>query len=57
MGATQGILTDIFEAALVDGANRLRRFLSITLPMVTPVIFLTLILNLMAVFGEAILLD
>jgi multiple sugar transport system permease protein len=57
MGAMQGIPADIFEAALVDGANRLRRFFSITLPMVTPAIFFTLILNLTAVFGGAILLD
>ena len=42
---------------MVDGANRLRRFFSITLPMVTPAIFFTLILNLTAIFGGAILLD
>jgi len=57
IGAMQGIPTDLFEAALVDGANRLRRFFSITLPMVTPAIFFTLILNLTAVFGGALLLD
>ena len=57
MGAMQGIPADIFEAALVDGANRLRRFFTITLPMITPAIFFTLILNLTAVFGGAILLD
>lgn len=57
MGAMQGIPTDIYEAALVDGASRLRRFFSITLPMVTPAIFFTLILNLTSIFGGAILLD
>ena len=57
MGAMQGIPLEIFEVALVDGANRLRRFFSITLPLVTPAIFFTLILNLTAVFGGAILLD
>ena len=57
MGSMQGIPADIFEAALVDGANRLRRFFSITLPMISPAIFFTLILNLTAVFGGAILLD
>jgi multiple sugar transport system permease protein len=57
MGSMQGIPTDIFEAALVDGANRLRRFFTITLPMVTPAIFFTFILNLTAIFGGAILLD
>ncbi len=57
MGSMQGIPLDIFEAALVDGASRLRRFFSITVPMVTPAIFFTLILNLTAIFGGAILLD
>ncbi len=57
IGVMQGIPTDIFEAALVDGANRLRRFFSITLPLITPAIFFTLILNLTAVFGGSLLLD
>ena len=57
IGVMQGIPTDIFEAALVDGANRLRRFFSITLPLITPAIFFTMILNLTAVFGGALLLD
>jgi len=57
LGAMQGIPTELYEASLVDGATRLRRFFSITLPMVTPAIFFTIILNLTAVFGGAILLD
>ena len=57
MGAMQGVPTEIYEAALVDGANRVRRFFSITLPMVSPAIFFTLILNLTAVFGGSMLLD
>jgi ABC-type sugar transport system permease subunit len=57
MGAMQGIPADIYEAVLVDGGGRLRRFFSITLPLITPAIFFTLILNLTAIFGGAILLD
>jgi multiple sugar transport system permease protein len=57
LGAMQGIPLDIFEAALVDGATRLQRFFSITLPMITPAIFFALILNLTAIFGGPILLD
>ena len=57
IGVMQGIPVDIFEAALVDGANRVRRFFSITLPLVTPAIFFTIILNLTAVFGGALLLE
>jgi ABC-type sugar transport system permease subunit len=57
MGAMQGVPPEVQEAARVDGAGRLRSFFSITLPMVTPAIFFTLVLNLTAVFGGAILLD
>ncbi|HTX90081.1 MAG TPA: sugar ABC transporter permease [Anaerolineales bacterium] len=57
MGAMQGIPPDIYEAAQVDGAGRLRRFFAITLPLVSPAIFFTLILNLTSIFGGAILLD
>jgi ABC-type sugar transport system permease subunit len=57
IGAMQGIPTDIYEAVLVDGAGRLRRFFSITLPMISPAIFFTVVLNMTAVFGGAMLLD
>jgi multiple sugar transport system permease protein len=57
MGAMQGIPTELLEAAWVDGANRWRRFFSITLPLVTPAIFFTLVLNLTAVFSGTLLLD
>ena len=57
LGAMQGISSEIYEAAKVDGAGRLRRFFSITLPLISPAIFFTLILNLTAVFGGALLLD
>jgi multiple sugar transport system permease protein len=57
LGAMQGISPELYEAAKVDGAGRLRRFFNITLPLITPAIFFTLILNLTAVFGGAILLD
>ena len=57
LGAMQGIPPEVREAAIVDGATRLRRFVSITLPMVSPAVFFSLVLNLTAVFGGAILLD
>jgi ABC-type sugar transport system permease subunit len=57
MGAMQSVPSEVQEAARVDGASRLRNFFSITLPIVTPAIFFTLVLNLTAVFGGAILLD
>jgi ABC-type sugar transport system permease subunit len=57
MGAMQGVPTELLEAAWVDGANRWRRFFSVTLPLVTPAIFFTLVLNLTAVFSGTLLLD
>jgi len=57
MGAMQSISTEIYEAAWLDGAGRLTRFFKMTIPLITPAIFFSLILNLTAVFGGAILLD
>jgi ABC-type sugar transport system permease subunit len=57
MGAMQGIPTDVYEAALVEGASRLRRFFSITMPMISQAIFFTLILNLTTLFGGTIMMD
>ncbi len=57
MGSMQGIAPELYEAAQVDGAGRFRRFFSITLPLITPAIFFTLILNLTAVFGGAVMMD
>jgi multiple sugar transport system permease protein len=57
MGARQGISSEIYEAARMDGAGRITRFFKITIPLITPAIFFSLVLNLTAVFGGAILLD
>ena len=57
MGAMQGISSDIYEAARIDGAGRFARFFKITMPLITPAIFFSLVLNLTSVFGGAILLD
>jgi ABC-type sugar transport system permease subunit len=57
MGAMQGIPTDTYETALVDGASRLRRFFSITIPLISQAIFFTLILNLTTLFGGTVMMD
>jgi ABC-type sugar transport system permease subunit len=57
VSALQGIPQEIHEAAHMDGAGPIRHFFAITIPLITPAIFFTLILNLTAVFGGAILLD
>ncbi|KQU95046.1 ABC transporter permease [Devosia sp. Root413D1] len=44
------IPTDLYEAASIDGATRLRKFVSITLPLLTPVIFFNFIVAMIDAF-------
>ena len=39
LGGLQSVPDSLYDAAKVDGANAVRRFFSITLPMISPVIF------------------
>jgi multiple sugar transport system permease protein len=55
--AMESVPNEIFEAARVDGAGPLARFVFITLPMVSPAIFFTLVVNLTGAFGGSVLLD
>jgi ABC-type sugar transport system permease subunit len=55
--AMQSIPNEIYEAARVDGAGPLARMFYITLPMISPAIFFTLVINLTGAFGGAVLLD
>ena len=57
MGAIQGVPPELHEAAKIDGAGSFRRWIAITLPLITPAIFFTLILNLTAIFSGSLLLD
>ncbi|MCI2237766.1 sugar ABC transporter permease [Kineococcus sp. TRM81007] len=41
---------ELYEAARVDGAGRWRQFLSITVPMLTPIIFFNLVLQTIGAF-------
>ena len=41
---------DLYEAAAVDGAGPVRRFLSVTLPMLTPLIFFNILLTTVNAF-------
>lgn len=43
LGGLKQIPSSLYEAATVDGCGRVRQFFSITLPMLTPVIFFNLI--------------
>jgi multiple sugar transport system permease protein len=44
------IPADVLEAAEVDGAGRMRRFLHITLPLLSPIVFFNLVLQIIGAF-------
>jgi len=50
LAGLQGIPTDLYDAAQVDGANAWRRFWHITLPMMSPVIFYNVLLGMIGMF-------
>lgn len=50
LAGLQGVPTDFYDAAKVDGANLFQRFRHITLPMMTPVIFYNLVLGMIGTF-------
>ncbi|MCX6046779.1 MAG: sugar ABC transporter permease [Chloroflexi bacterium] len=50
LAGLQGIPTDLYEAAEVDGAGAWAKFWAVTLPMMTPVIFFNLIMNMIFAF-------
>lgn len=52
LAALQSIDKSLYEAAAIDGANKWRTFVSITLPLLTPVIFFNLIMQMVQAFQE-----
>lgn len=52
MAAMAGINPELYEAATVDGANRLQRILYITLPGISAVIVIMLILQISAILNS-----
>lgn len=50
LAGLQGIPTDLYEAADVDGAGGWAKFWAVTVPMMTPVIFFNLIMNMIFAF-------
>jgi multiple sugar transport system permease protein len=51
LAGLQGVPTDLYDAAKVDGANGWARFRRVTIPMMTPVIFYNLVLGLIGTFS------
>lgn len=52
LAALKGVPVDLYEAASIDGAGKVRQFFSITVPMITPVIFYNLITQVCQAFQE-----
>ncbi|WP_045234154.1 carbohydrate ABC transporter permease [Deinococcus pimensis] len=48
LAALRGVPKDLYESAQLDGANSWRQFLTITIPMISPVIFFKVITGLTA---------
>ena len=49
LAGLQGVPTEYYEAAEIDGANWFQRLYKITIPMITPVIFYQLVLGIIVV--------
>lgn len=52
LAALKAIPEDLYEAATIDGASKWKQFFSITLPLLTPVIFYNLITQICQAFQE-----
>jgi multiple sugar transport system permease protein len=50
LAGLQGVPTHLYEAAEIDGATGLRKLTAITLPLMTPTIFLTLVMQIIGSF-------
>ncbi|RPH61117.1 MAG: sugar ABC transporter permease [Chloroflexi bacterium] len=50
LAGLQGVPTDLYDAAKVDGANGWQRFWNVTFPMMTPVLFYNLVLGMIGTF-------
>ena len=50
LAGLQGVPQSFYEAAEIDGAGRLARFFNITVPLMTPYIFLILVLQIIGSF-------
>lgn len=50
LAGLRAIPQDLYEAAQIDGASRIKQFFSITIPLLTPVIFFNLTLQMIEAF-------
>lgn len=52
LAALQSVDKSLYEAASIDGAGKWQTFFFITLPLITPVIFFNLIMQMVQAFQE-----
>jgi len=60
LAAMQAVPRELYEAAVVDGASRLRQFFSVTLPSIRPTmifVILTMTIGGLQVFDEVVMFD
>jgi len=50
LAGIQGVPTDLYDACKVDGAGTFATFFNVTFPMISPVIFYNLVLNVVGLF-------
>lgn len=50
LAALQGVPEELYESAAIDGATSFQRFLHVTVPMISPLVFLNLVLGVIGSF-------
>jgi multiple sugar transport system permease protein len=50
LAGLQQIPMDLYEASMIDGAGKMKRFFKITLPLLTPIIFFNLVMGIIGAF-------
>lgn len=52
LASLKQVSQELYEAARIDGASKIRQFFSITLPMISPIVFFNTIMQLISGFQE-----
>ncbi len=52
LAGMQAIPTELYEATAIDGASRLQRFRHVTLPLIMPILLITLLLSTLGTFSD-----
>lgn len=50
LAGLQGVPSELYDAASMDGANGWQKFWNVTFPMISPVVFFSLVLNIVGLF-------